>query len=104
MRVGGKSFLFVDFGARESRRGDLLFTGRVLYGYEVNPLAYLHVMTNGRNRAITLPTLDAVADQSTAPVDGCVLQQFGVGSSAGEDADAWTVSYRSIYRTLFVHE
>ena len=72
--VGRKAFLFV--GSERAGHAAAIYYSLVesCKANKVNPLTYLtYVLSNARNRSVTLPTPDDFAALSTAPAGGCAL-------------------------------
>lgn len=70
-----------------TRRGDLLFTGRIVQGDSGQPADVPDLHPKPRsNKAVQLPTPIEFATFSTAPAGRCALQESEVGSRAREDA------------------
>ncbi len=72
--IGRKAFLFV--GSEDAGHAAAIYYSMVetCKANRVNPLTYLtYILTNARNKSITVPTPDEFASHCTAFVGGCAL-------------------------------
>jgi hypothetical protein len=72
--VGRKAFLFV--GSERAGHAAAIYYSLTesCKANKVNPLTYLtYILSNARNKSITLPTPDEFAALRTAPAGGCAL-------------------------------
>jgi hypothetical protein len=79
--VGRKAFLSV--GSERAGHAAAIYYSLVesRKANKVNPLTNLtYILTNARNRSVTLPTPDEFAALSTAAAGGCALSQSGLRS------------------------